>query len=169
MNPKDPLWLVLPRPEIEVLDLGPFLRRFGTDALPDGAELGSLMGRFNFMVHGYDDEPVEVYAIGEVRAFYRELWKAWPYWLFFCDLRTESFLMMTLCCLDELSGRSKLGEPSSQVLLDPVELLRFVSSGFVPMNEMFERAGASERAIYDRTMEILDYFNFPGERPPFEE
>ena len=29
--------------------------------MPEGAELGVLMGTFNFIVHGYDDDPQEVY------------------------------------------------------------------------------------------------------------
>ena len=52
------------------MTLRPFLRRFGVDALPEGAELGVLMGTFNFIVHGYDDDPQEVYAIEEVRAYF---------------------------------------------------------------------------------------------------
>ena len=44
------------------------------------------MGTFHFIVHGNDDDPHEVYAIEEVRAFYRKLWEEWPYWFFFCDL-----------------------------------------------------------------------------------
>lgn len=168
MDTRDPMMLVLPRPEIEALDLGPFLRRFGVSELPEGAELGALMGRFNFMVHGYDDHPHEVYAIEEVRAFYRELWDQWPYWLFFCDLRTEGLLMMTLCCLNQLSGAKKLGEPSTQVMLDPMELIRFISDGFIPMNEMFERAAAPEMAIYRRTKAVMEYYKMPFDAPPPE-
>ena len=168
MDTRDPMMLVLPRPEIEALDLGPFLRRFGASVLPDGAELGALMGRFNFMVHGYDDHPHEVYAIEEVRAFYRQLRDEWPYWLFFCDLRTEGLMMMTLCCLQQLSGSKKLGEPAAQVVFDPLELIHFISDGFCPMNEMFERAGASEMDIYRRTKEVMEYYNMPFDVPPPE-
>ena len=168
MDTRDPMMLVLPRPEIEALDLGPFLRRFGGSALPEGAELAALMGRFTFIVHGYDDAPHEVYAIGEVRAFYRKLWDEWPYWLFFCDLRTEGLMMMTLCCLKELSGTKRLGEPSAKVEIDPLELIRFNSDGFIPMNDMFERAGESEMAIYRRTKAVMEYYRFPFDEPPPE-
>lgn len=168
MGARDPIILVLPRPEIEALDLGPFLRRFGVNALPEGTELAALMGRFNFMVHGYDDDPQEVYAIEGVRAFYRKLWAEWHYWLFFCDLRTEGLLMMTLCCLDKLSGAKKLGEPSAHVVIDPLELIHFVASGFTPMNAMFERAGESEMAIYRRTKAVMEYYRLPFDAPPPE-
>ncbi len=56
------------------------------------------MGRFNFIVHGYDD-PHEVYAIEAIRAFYQTLHHRWPYWFFFCDLRSDGLKMMTACCM----------------------------------------------------------------------
>ena len=168
MDAYEPMMLVLPRLEIEALDLGPFLRRFGVRALPKDAELGALMGRFNFMIHGYDDDPREIYAIEEVRAFYGKLRTEWPYWLFFCDLRTEALMMMTLCCMNQLTGSKRLGEPSAQVILDPMELLRFISGGFIPMNEMFERAGASELAIFQRTKAVMEYYKLPFDVPPPE-
>lgn len=161
-----PLMLVFPRPEIEALNLAPFLRRFGYDALPEGNQLGELMGRFSFMVHGYDDDPHEVYAIAEVRAYYRKLRDEWPYWLYFCDLGNEGLLMMTVCCLQELSGAKKSGEPAAKVVINPLELLHFISGGFPPMNEMFERAGASEMAIYERTKAVMEYYGLPFDAPP---
>lgn len=166
MDTSAPMMLVLPRPEIEALNLDPFLRRFGVDKLPSGSELSALMGCFNFMVHGYDDDPQEVYAIAEVRAFYKKLWEEWPYWLFFCDLRSEGLLMMTVCCLKELSGAKRLGEPDAKVVINPLELVRFISAGFAPMNAMFERAGESEMAIYRRTKAVMEYYGLPFDAPP---
>jgi len=32
-------------------------------------ELARMTGTFNFIVHGYDDDPQEVYAIEEVREY----------------------------------------------------------------------------------------------------
>ena len=160
--------VVFPQIEIEELNLAPFLRRFGADALPRGKSLAKLMGQFHFVVHGYDEHPHEVYAIEEVRALYRKLWAAWPYWLYFCELESDGLLMMTLCCLKELTGAKRAGEPDVKVEVDPLELLRFVSDGFVPMNEMFERAGQSEAAIYLRTKCVMEYFGFPFDEPPPE-
>ena len=42
-----------------------FLKQFGPDALPDGPELAAMMGEFQFLVEGYDDDPQEIYAIPE--------------------------------------------------------------------------------------------------------
>lgn len=70
------------------------------------------MGRFNFFVHGYNDHPDELYAIPEVRKFYQRFREIWPYWFYFCDLRSDALLMMTLCSIDRLSGTRRDGTPS---------------------------------------------------------
>jgi hypothetical protein len=74
----------------------------------------------------------EVYAIAPVRKFYQKLHREWPYAFFFCVLRGESLMMLTMGCLDNLEGQTKAGEALSQVQIDPQELLQFI---------MKERAG----------------------------
>lgn len=39
--------------------------------------------------------------------------------------------------------------------------VQLISGDFVPMNEMFECAGMSERQIFDRTKAVFEYFNLP--------
>jgi hypothetical protein len=53
-----------------------------------------------------------------------------------------------------------------QVSIEPLEILRFISGGFVPMNEMCEKAGMSERQIFDWTKAVFEYFNLPFDVPP---
>ncbi len=73
---------------------------------------------------------------------------------------------MILCCLPSLTSVSRQGRPQVGVKVDPLELLRFVATDFGPMNRMCERAGLSERAIYDRTKAVMEYFGFPFDSPP---
>ena len=47
-----------------------------------------MMGSFQFLVDGWNDDPNELYAIPEIRKFYQHFHNAWPYWFFFCDLHT---------------------------------------------------------------------------------
>jgi hypothetical protein len=162
----DPLMLVFPREEVESLNLRPLLRRFSFHRLPVGRELAGMMDTFHFAVHGFDDDPHEVYAIESVRQYYQKLHKEWPYAFYFCDLRGESLMMLTMCCLNNLSGRKREGEPLAQVEIDPMELLQFIMAGWAPMNEICERAGLSERAIYDRSKAIMHYYNLPYDVPP---
>lgn len=67
---------------------------------------------------------------------------------------------MVICCLDSMDAL-KL-----QVCVTPLEILQFISSGFGPMNELCERAGMSERQIFERTKAVFEYFNLPFEAAP---
>ncbi len=88
----DPLMLIFPRLEVESRNIAPLLRRFAPDKLPKGRELAAMMNTFHFAVHGYDDDPHEVYAIAAVRRYYQKLHREWPYAFYFCDLRGESLM-----------------------------------------------------------------------------
>ena len=119
------------------------------------------MGRFQFLVHGYEDDPAELYGIPDVRKFYQHFHRVWPYWFFFCDLREETLTMMTLCLMPDLQAYKRLGEPMAKVEYDPMDLIRFIQKNFGPLNAMMERAGMSERAIYQRTKEVFEHFHLP--------
>jgi hypothetical protein len=70
-------------------------------------------------------------------------------------------MMMTMCCLDSIGVLKVQGREQVQVSLDPLEVVRFISGGFAPMNEMCERAGMRENQIYLRTKAAFEYFNLP--------
>ncbi|HRI15563.1 MAG TPA: hypothetical protein PLX89_21400 [Verrucomicrobiota bacterium] len=154
------------RDKVERGEFTAFLARFGSDRLPHGADLARLMGGLAFTVDGYNDDPREIYAIPEVRGFYAAFHQAWPYWLYFCDLHQDSLKTMIMCCLPSLATVARAGRSTVGVQLDPTDLLHFIAEDFAPMNEMCERAGLSERAIYDRTKEVMEYFGFPFDEPP---
>ena len=70
-------------------------------------------------------------------------------------------MMMVMCCLESLDALKVKGQDQVQVSIDPLEVVRFISGGFVPMNEMCERAGMSERQIFEKTKAVFEYFNLP--------
>ncbi len=149
------------RDRVEAGDAEDFLSRFGQSRVPVGTPLQGMMNGLLLMIEGYDDDPREIYAIPEVRTFYQQLWQRWPYWLYFCNLDTENLMMMVVCCLDSLDALKVQGQPQVQVQINPLEVVQFISGGFVPMNEMCERAGMSERQIFERTKAVFEYFNLP--------
>jgi len=53
------------------------------------------------------------------------------------------------------------GQSQVKVSISPLEVVQFISGGFVPMNEMCERAGMSEGQIFERTKAVFGYFNLP--------
>ncbi len=154
------------RDRVEASDAKNFLSRFGKRSLPTGKKLETMMNSLALMIEGYDHDPREIYAIPEVRAFYKQLWEVWPYWLYFCNLDTENLMMMVMCCLDSLDALKVQGQPQVQVQINPMEVVQFISGGFVPMNEMCERAGMSERQIFERTKAVFEYFNLPFDAGP---
>lgn len=146
-------------------DARDFLSRFGAGTLPKGKKLEGMMNSLALMIDGYNHDPREIYAIPEVRAFYKQLWEVWPYWLYFCNLDTENLMMMVMCCLDSLDALKVKGQSQVQVSISPLEVVRFISSGFAPMNVMCERAGMSERQIFQRSKAVFEYFNLPFNAP----
>lgn len=136
-----------------------FLKQFGRDALPVGSDLASMMGKFEFIVEGFDDDPQEIYGIPEVRKFYQKLHRVWPYWFFFCDLGSQTLTMMTMCLLPNLTGFKRLGAPSVSVEINSADFLHFIKSNLKPLNFMMERADMSEREIANRTRDIFRHYN----------
>ena len=163
---KDALVIVFTREQVRHRKLAHFLKTFGPSALPEGPALAAMMGSFQFLVDGWNDDPNELYAIPEIRKFYQHFHEAWPYWFFFCDLHTETLQMMTLSLLPNLKGFKRVGEPKAAVEYDPMDLLNFITRNFGPLNAMMERAGMSEMDIYNRTREIFLYFNLPFDAKP---
>ncbi len=124
------------------------------------------MNSLALMIGGYDEDPREIYAIPEIRRFYQQLWKQWPYWLYFCNLDTENLMMMVMCCLGSLDALKVKDQSQVKVSISPLEVIQFISGGFVPMNEMCDNAGMSERQIYDRTKAVFEYFKLPFDAGP---
>lgn len=63
-------------------------------------------------------------------------------------------------------GARTYGVLDSVVVDGDFAVLQFIMAGWVPMNEICERAGLSERAIYDRSKAIMHYYNLPYDVPP---
>lgn len=165
----DAVVVVFSKEQVRQCKIAHFLKTFGEDALPDGPELAAMMGKFQFVVDGWNHDPQEIYAIPEIRKFYRHFHRVWPYWFYFCDLGTETLTMMTMCLLPNLQGFKRLGEPKAAVEYDPMDLITFISKNCAPLNAMMERAGMSEMDIYNRTRDVFLHFKLPYDAPPPEE
>lgn len=148
---KNAIVVMFSKQQVRQRKLNHFLKTFGPSALPEGPELAVMMGSFQFLVDGWNDDPNELYAIPEIRKFYQHFHNVWPYWFFFCDLHTETLQMMTLCLLPNLQGFKRIGEPNAAVEYNPMDLLGFIIKNFGPLNAMMERAGMSEMDVYNRT------------------
>lgn len=154
------------RANVERGDFSHFQSLYAADKLPEGRQLSAMMGKFIFAIEGYDDDPRELDVIPEVRRFYAAFHRAWPYWLYFCDLSQDGLKMMVFCCLRSFSTVKVDGQSNCVTEYKPLELIRFLAADFMPMNMMCERARFSERQIYDRSKAVFEFFGLPYDAPP---
>ena len=166
---QDAVVVIFNQVQVRQRKIAHFLKRFGTNALPEGPQLAAMLGTFQFLVEGWDDDPQEIYAIPEIRKFYQHFHNVWPYWFFFCDLRSETLTMMTLCLMPNFQGFKRVGQPQASVEYDPMDLIRFIQKNFGPLNAMMERAGMSEMDIYTRTRDVFHHYKLPYDAEPPEE
>ena len=154
------------RSKVERADFSHFLSLYGPAKLPRGRPLREMVNTLTFMIEGFDDDPREVHSIPAIRCFYAAFHKAWPYWLYFCNLDSEELKMMVLCCLPSISAVKVDQQPEVSVEYHKMELLQFISADFGPMNVMCERGGMFEDRIYDRTKAVFGYFDLPFDAAP---
>lgn len=155
-----PVFIIIPRVDVEAGRLAPFLKRFGGDVLPEGPALREMMGSLTFSILGYESDPDELYSIQAARDYYAKLLVDWPYWLFFCELHTESLLTMTMCVMSDLQGHKVAGTANAMIRYDPTELIRFIRDQFLGMNFMCQRAGMSGEEICRRSDDVFAYYGF---------
>jgi hypothetical protein len=149
------------REKVERIDFRHFLGIYGKDKLPRGPRLRAMMNTLTFAIAGYDEDPREIPNIPEVRSFYAAFREAWPFWLYFCNLDTDSMRTMVLCCLPSISAMQVDRNPDMVVAYDPVELIDFLHANFGPMNLMCERGCMTEERILLRSKEVFNYFGLP--------
>ncbi len=108
----------------------------------DRSSAMSAEGAVTLVFHGYDDDPRELEAIPEVRAWFAKLFEAWPYWSFFAS-RIDQTVPLVLTLL--LSGETVAGEPGmAGWSFDINELKPLLLKMFCHQNELIERLEIGE-------------------------
>ena len=72
----DAVVVIFSQAQVRQRKIAHFLKRYGSDALPEGPELAAMMGTFQFFVEGWNDDPQELYAIPEIRKSYQHFHNA---------------------------------------------------------------------------------------------
>ena len=149
------------RSKVERGDFSHFLGLYSPDKLPAGRRLRAMMNNMMFCLEGWDDDEREIHSIPEVRRFYSAFHDAWPYWLYFCNLDTDTLRTMTMCCMNSLTAIKVDGSPQVQVEYEPMELLQFLARDLNHMNAMCDRGEMFESLIFDRSKAVFEYFGLP--------
>lgn len=162
---EDAVFYQFSRSKVERGDFSHFLNLYSPDKLPSGRRLRGMMNSFVFCIEGWDDDEREIHSIPEIRRFYSAFHEAWPYWLYFCNLDTDTLRTMTMCCMNSLTAIKVDGSPQVQVEYEPMELLQFLARDLNHMNAMCDRGEMFESLIFDRSKAVFEYFGLPYDAP----
>jgi hypothetical protein len=127
----------------------------------DRSSAMSAEGAVTLVFHGYDDDPRELEATPEVRAWFANLFEAWPYWSFFAS-RIDQTVPLILSLL--LTGEAVAGEPGMVGWsFDLDELRPLLLEMFCHQNELIERLeigeDVNERVTHDFLEAVQAFFN----------
>jgi hypothetical protein len=153
-----PILYQFSREEIEACDFSRFIKTWPLHQLPRDVSLKECLNQFGFCVCGYESDPRELIETPEVREFFRQFNRVWPFWFFACDLGRRDLYIMTICCLPKLSVIRRRSAVVFQVDYDPNDLRKFVLDGFRGMNFLYARAGMGSSEISERSLRIIEYF-----------
>jgi hypothetical protein len=150
----DFLFVVTSREDVERGDIGPTLNTL--NSLVSSRENAlKYRGRVDLRVHGYDDDPRELFEIPEVREYLRRLDERFPYWFFFLTTETDALklLMFSLC------GINKVSPTTTSV--NQTDFQNFIAYHFGAFNHVFDAFGVDEQLNVEMSEELEDYFLGP--------
>ena len=102
------------RQKVEQLDFRRFLELFTAERM-NKEQLREAMGSLVLCVAGWEDDEREVYLIPEIRRFFQELHRQWPWSLYFLNLDHDSLRLLVLCSMDNLTSIKVDGRPECGV------------------------------------------------------
>lgn len=144
--------------EVESLDFSRFDQIFADWPNQRNGLLRNKMNCLVWQVDGYNENPNELYHISEVRSFYRELHRRWPWWLYFLNVSTEGMAIPYFCLLDSIEASRIDGRSQTRAMFNPIPLLEIFREDFTRMNHLFERAAISDEENDRRTDAIIEHF-----------
>lgn len=148
--------------QIEQLDFEQFEAVYAHWPQLWGRELNAKYNSLVFAIDGYNAHPEEIYTIPEIRRFYRELHRRWPWWLFFLSDLGDNIPVIYLCLFDSLESRKVDGAANCAAIFDPKEALKIVMPDLGRMVYLCDQAGMAEEDIDARAQTILQ--RFTGEK-----
>ena len=77
--------LIVPRALVEACDVSAITRTLD-GFLSELNRRNSRQNRVEILIHGYNDDPREIYDIPEVRQYFQTLWKKYPGLLYWIDM-----------------------------------------------------------------------------------
>lgn len=124
------------RKDIEDKDISNTLS-FLNDLISSREVCMGLAERVEISVHGYDEDPRELYQIPEVVSFLQALDRVWPYWMLFQHPKFSWIQMLFACLSDPMKTEA------GGVELDPKLMKNNLDRWFVSLNELSHKFAIS--------------------------
>lgn len=128
--------IMVSRDEIEEMDVQPTIDRLHDLVLTRETAMAAMQ-RVALLVHGWDDEPQELWEVQQVRAWINRLFEECPHLLFLISPGTTTLEMIAACyCRSQDS-------PDGKLQFDPERMKKFFDSAFGGLNEVTQRYAIS--------------------------
>lgn len=144
--------------EITALDFSRFDSCFGDWPNLRGSELRCKYDALVLAVDGYNDHSEEIYLIPDVRKYFQEMHRRWPWLLYFLHDYDGSLAIVYMCLLNSVQCLMQKGKDRCAAIFEPAELLPILEVDFTRMNFLFERATLSDAENEKRTKQIFQTF-----------
>lgn len=144
--------------EIQAKDFSRFEGLYGHWPQLWSRELKEKFDSLVLQVDGYNEHSDELYCIPEVRLYFQELHRRWPWWAFFLSNQMASMAVAYLCLIPSVESYKKDGAKECAAAFDPRELLKIIHHDLGRMNYLWRIAGLSDEANDRRSDEILNLF-----------
>ena len=151
----DLIQLVISREEIESFDhirILKTLEEMKANAL-------KFEGKLNILIHGYDDDPRELYEIAEIRAYVDFLDRSFPYWFFFLTKKIKKPLSPFVTLISLLVPYTSILQKSAEsrlVQFDEQALHEFINIHFHFLNELTDELNISLEENKRISKEVID-------------
>jgi hypothetical protein len=97
LEPKELVSIIITRREIESGDISNSLSVLHTFK-KDKKSIRRFCNKIDLSISGYDDDPRELWEIHEVKSYFKQLDKAFPYWFYFITKHSGALKMIYGCC-----------------------------------------------------------------------
>lgn len=147
----DSLFVVASREDVESGSLQELLNTLSSLMSSKEAVL-RFLGKVDFRIHGYDNDPRELFEIPEVCQFIRRLDEQFPYWFFFLTTETDAIklFMFSLCRITRVSPTA--------TACNQEDFANFINHHLAAMNYIFDTFNIDEERNIERNKELQRYF-----------
>lgn len=139
------------RKDIEERNIGNALE-FLTDLLCAREIVMEMKDKIEISVHGYDDDPRELYEIPEVLMFLHRLNEIWPYWMLFQHPNFSWLQILAMCLSDGKKSNRGLVEFDGELMSKHIE------RWFCALNELSHKFAISlevNKSVSEKATRIL--------------